>query len=238
MTTSQTVVLKLCFDIIHKEYEYSLTGESTTLKDLREHMNLLLQATNLMDMAIRTNLLPIFLSITPKLIAHGVKDCKIVDEHLCLGALEVLNIGLAGAKASPCRTEITKQNLNGCALQICICLESLRSSSASALSSNMEHCCELCFDNYQLLLSTYYKNVQEDKSADSTPPNILSGPFLAQIIQSCVHFSTHPSKDISFYSLSCIQTISNFVRDTDTWRVYFPGTFCGLITVCQLGYKR
>ena len=66
----------------------------------------------------------------------------------------------------------------------------------------------------------------------------LKGPHLAQIIQSCLHFSKHPSKQLAIESLKCLTAIINSVENSTEWRKYFPGVFSGLHIVCMAGYKR
>jgi hypothetical protein len=67
---------------------------------------------------------------------------------------------------------------------------------------------------------------------------IVSGPLLAQILQICLHFSTHSSKQIASYALRSLYNVQLFVDDIQDWRNFVPGVFTALHNLCLSGYKR
>jgi hypothetical protein len=70
------------------------------------------------------------------------------------------------------------------------------------------------------------------------PPRVLSGPFLAQLIQAMLHFSAHRAKAVSGAALACLLRLIGLLPDPSTWRPFFPGLFSGLYGVATSGYKR
>lgn len=66
-------------------------------------------------------------------------------------------------------------------------------------------------------------------------PRILSGPFLAQLIQALLYFSGHPSKAVTASALHCLDnllilgwTCSGDLHKPTTWQPFYPGIFSGL----------
>lgn len=76
-------------------------------------------------------------------------------------------------------------------------------------------------------------------------PKILSGPFLAQFIQTCLHFAGHRAKQAAVASLQCLNKLLKLayvhggsLGSASLWQSYYPGIFSGLYAVCNSGFRR
>ena len=114
-------------------------------------------------------------------------------------------------------------------LQLTLMIDFLRISEKK---NNFDEFICLLFDSYFLLL------IILGNRGPKIRRRCLSGPFLAQIVQNCLLFSKHDSKQVSLSALFCLDKIVSIVQDPITWRTYLPGTFAGLYISCRMGYKK
>ena len=130
-----------------------------------------------------------------------------------------------------------------------------QSHDINTTNSDEELLFELCFDCFtniilqwkkckQLNLSNDDNNTYDSSSSqDYNQPNAttlekLKGPYLAQIVQSCLEYSKHASKPISESALQCLLVVLETVKQTQHWRTFLPGIFSSLYNICTSGYKR
>lgn len=66
----------------------------------------------------------------------------------------------------------------------------------------------------------------------------LQGPYIANIVQNCLCNAKQPSKAVATASLSCLISICELAPVDSDWRVFIPGIFSSLYSVCNSGYKR
>jgi hypothetical protein len=69
----------------------------------------------------------------------------------------------------------------------------------------------------------------------------LSGPLLAQIVQSLLVFSSHVNKTIASHALQCLLKILSELsseKHLSDWRNFFPGIFSSLFALCSSSHKR
>lgn len=136
------------------------------------------------------------------------------------------------------------------------------SSSSSSSSSDREIINERCYqciteiallwkDKYIFLFSNYFKieNLINSSVAISESINQyresyrsvilkIRGPFLASLIQSCLYNSKHPAKSLALSALTCLSAVCEVSTCESDWRIFIPGIFSGLYSVCTSGYKR
>lgn len=109
--------------------------------------------------------------------------------------------------------------------------------SPSALLADHEECCIQCFRVYNLFIRIWLKCIEDGGDADDWREQPLKGNFLAQIVQICLRFAMHDSREVAEVALECLFSSICYVNDANEWRKYYPGCFGGLFAVSTAAGK-
>jgi len=180
--------------------------------------------------------------------------CVIMSQLVNVESFEILNVSLAYSSVKlvysilSCNESLDRKSIKPCVFHISnvlidrllmhltIIIEMLKLMKKQ---TNYDEFTCLLFHSHALLL-LLMKNHRISNIIHGSDVNLrsLSGPYLAQIVQNCLQFSKHDSKQITSSALLCLDRIIKTVNDPNVWRTYFPGTFAGLYILCRSGYKK
>lgn len=131
-------------------------------------------------------------------------------------------------------------------------LESCKSLNDSPLTVEKEEIAGTCLATYNSILDIWrvkliasaQLSALSTSSSGKTHPLLMNrmrslrGPYLAQLVQSCLLLSRQKSKTLAGKALQCLQTAIETIPHSREWKIFLPGIFSGLYSVCMSGYKR
>ena len=120
-----------------------------------------------------------------------------------------------------------------------------QSHDVNTTNSDEELLFELCFNCFTEIVVLYKYNkvnhggiLPQDYNRTNKTLEKLKGPYLAQIVQSCLEYGKHISKPISEAALQCLLAVLERVDQPKDWRTFLPGIFSSLYNICTSGYKK
>ena len=131
------------------------------------------------------------------------------------------------------QTNITKdlvENTNKLLVLMIISLDSIKINE-NKLSADDELIALACLQSLQIMAKLFFYKGNE------AVPAAFNGHFLAQIIQSCLFYSKQKSKTLAIAAIRCLQELVALHHDKTVWKMYYPGMFGGLYSVCIADYK-
>lgn len=202
----------------------------------------------------RCQIAPFILSSLLRLLNRAVsaEECKIYNTRLAITCTECLyrlidftvkNLNDNG-KASAFATLLINDDkicslISNIMLLVIAIMEALKVENFQS-SSDYEILALQSFCFYKLVLKCwiYHSNFIQKLDKHSFP-QVVTGPCLAQLIQSSLFFSRHSNKSLAEEALNALLASMKYTKSIEEdWRSYFPGTFSGLHTLCLVGQKR
>ena len=157
-----------------------------------------------------------------------------------ISALATLEAALDNASLSVAQLRLSDKTLaksiSDVFVQILMVLDLLQTRSGPEKADD-EEVITRCYKSFYALLGIFSSSLLPK---EHETPSVLKGPFLAQLVQSMLHFSAHRAKAVSVNSLSCLYRLLSveLLSDPGIWRPYFPGIFSGLYGISTSDYKR
>lgn len=246
---SNPPVMRMCYFVLEafRLYAASENYNREAEKDVCNRINDMLLSYQIAstDDILQAN--PHVLKVLTQVLSRSVSvvECKIKNIRLVTHSLYALHTVMALTKHNEDHrhrfADVRKMDVWNIMILVMGVLEALKAVHKSD-TSDLEAAGCASFASYRRLVLIFLMNESvafEAKSFESNADSTeLKGPYLAQIIQSCLYFSKHPSKLLALESLGCLSVILDAIEDSDEWRTYFPGIFSGLHIICMAGYKR
>ena len=201
----------------------------------------------------RHQLFPVQQSVLPFLLrthyealsmAVNLDTCKIVDIKLSSVIMESLATSLISlaSKEEHCKEllvifEDFKVNKYICEVLVVVLAlieglnESIRAKSEEV--ADYEECAVHCFQVYTnvIIIWSSIRSISDTPISEDNRP--IRGNFLAQLVQSTLHFAQHRYRLLSETALGCLFVAISGIHDAKEWRKYYPGCSSSLFSLCM-----
>lgn len=178
---------------------------------------------------------PIVINTSTKLISSSIKmsSCQVISIKKSCAGLIIMNHTLRRYSVHEIDKlyETHKESIHNIYFYITMLFDASKAEDKFSIVEK-EELAIACFDFMNTSLELLQHHLLHNR------PKALSGPFLAQHVQSCLHFSRHTSKAIALGALSNLFNLTTSIDDPSVWRNFYPGVFSGLYGICHLGFKR
>jgi hypothetical protein len=225
---------KISMELLGKQLDAVQIQLSVTIPEQSSNLHILVRSLeqlmiNLEIEAIKTSL-----------------DIRVLVEK-CLATLEVCLRLLTGHRGHMTSDIFSANVLWKLLVIITTVVEHSRSLSDQVTSEALTEIAMKCLAKILLFWRLKLVRISETMATDEEPSShkdwitrmkSLEGPAMAQLVMSCLTTAKHPSRSLSRAALSCLQEALDCMPHTYYWKVFLPGIFSGLHSICVSGYKR
>ncbi len=179
-------------------------------------------------------------------MAVNLETCKIEDAKLSSVVMESLSTSLRSVvskeehwKELGTIFEEYKLNKYTCEVLLVVLalIEGLNENiqAKSGQLADYEECAVQCFQVYTDVIRIWSSQKSISDTAITEENRPIRGNFLAQLVQSALHFAQHRYRHLSETALGCLFAAISGISDAEEWRGYYPGCSSGLLSLCMMG---